>query len=74
MPHCAAIFWGSDMVVVHNLAWGKACGDLDGQGSSATDSYGGEALGSLKAVLRGRTVKVGKSCQPSLTMPLLTAA
>jgi hypothetical protein len=60
MPHCAAIFWGEELTVVHNLAWGKARGHLDGQGSSGKSSYSGEALGSLSKVLRGRTVKVGK--------------
>ncbi|KAI8940731.1 hypothetical protein NX059_001996 [Plenodomus lindquistii] len=60
MPHCAAIFWGDDLTVVHNLAWGKARGDLDGQGTRAHDSYAHEALGTLRTVLRGRTVKVGK--------------
>ena len=60
IPHCAAIFWGSDLSIVHNLAWGKASGNLDGQGARASDSYSGEALSSLKAVLRGRTVKVGR--------------
>lgn len=60
MPHCAAIFWGKDLTVIHNLAWGKARGELDGQATSASESYGNEALGTLKAVLRGRTVKVGK--------------
>lgn len=60
MPHCAAIFWGSDLTVIHNLAWGKARGDVDGQASSANDSYSNEALTTLRAVLRGRTVKVGK--------------
>jgi PAS domain-containing protein/NTP pyrophosphatase (non-canonical NTP hydrolase) len=60
MPHCAAIFWGKDMIVIHNLAWEKARGGLDGQATSARDSYGHEALSTLRTVLRGRTVKVGK--------------
>jgi hypothetical protein len=60
MPHCAAIFWGERLTIVHNLAWSKARGDLDGQGSSGSDSYSGEALSTLAKVLRGRTVKVGK--------------
>ncbi|KAF1829678.1 putative histidine kinase HHK12p [Decorospora gaudefroyi] len=58
MPHCAAIFWGSDLTVIHNLAWEKARGGLDGQATSARDSYENEALGTLRTVLRGRTVKV----------------
>ncbi|KAH9872854.1 hypothetical protein J1614_005248 [Plenodomus biglobosus] len=58
MPHCAAVFWGSDLTVIHNLAWGKARGTLDGQATSARDSYAHEALGTLRTVLRGRTVKV----------------
>ncbi|KAH5157101.1 hypothetical protein HBH69_082310 [Parastagonospora nodorum] len=58
MPHCAAIFWGERLAVVHNLAWQKARGDLDGQGSTGENSYGGEAMGTLSKVLRGRTVKV----------------
>ncbi|OAL51252.1 two component histidine kinase 1 [Pyrenochaeta sp. DS3sAY3a] len=58
MPHCAAIFWGDRLTVIHNLAWGRARGDLDGQGSSANESYSDEALSTLRAVLRGRTVKV----------------
>ncbi|KAF2680177.1 two component histidine kinase 1 [Lentithecium fluviatile CBS 122367] len=58
IPHCAAIFWGSSLSVVHNLAWGKARGQLDGQGTSAVDTYGEEALSSLRAALRGRTCKV----------------
>lgn len=60
MPHCSAIFWGQDLVVIHNLAWEKARGGLDGQATLARDSYGHEALGTLRTVLRGRTVKVGK--------------
>lgn len=60
MPHCAAIFWGPEQTVIHNLAWEKARGGLDGQAASAQKSYGGEALGTLRTVLRGRTVKVGK--------------
>jgi hypothetical protein len=60
IPHCAAIFWGSSLSIVHNLAWGKARGDLDGQGRSADDTYSNEALSSLRATLRGRTCKVGK--------------
>jgi hypothetical protein len=60
MPHCAAIFWGDRLTVVHNLAWGKARGDLDGQGTVSHDTYSGEAMGTLTKVLRGRTVKVGK--------------
>jgi hypothetical protein len=60
MPHCAAIFWGKDMIVIHNLAWEKARGGLDGQATRARDSYNHEALGTLRTVLRGRTVKVGK--------------
>ena len=60
MPHCAAIFWGPDLVVIHNLAWEKARGGLDGQSTCARESYGHEALGTLRTVLRGRTVKVGK--------------
>ncbi|KAH6866645.1 two component histidine kinase 1 [Alternaria rosae] len=58
MPHCSAIFWGQDLVVIHNLAWEKARGGLDGQATLARDSYGHEALGTLRTVLRGRTVKV----------------
>jgi hypothetical protein len=60
MPHCAAIFWEQDLTVIHNLAWEKARGGLDGQATSARDSYGHEALGTLRTVTRGRTVKVGK--------------
>ncbi|KAL7771829.1 hypothetical protein CFE70_001779 [Pyrenophora teres f. teres 0-1] len=60
MPHCAAIFWGTDLIVIHNLAWEKARGGLDGQATNARNSYSHEALGTLKTVLRGRTVKVGK--------------
>ncbi|KAF2854285.1 two component histidine kinase 1 [Plenodomus tracheiphilus IPT5] len=58
MPHCAAIFWGNDLTVIHNLAWERARGGLDGQATCARDSYQHEALGSLQTVLRGRTVKV----------------
>jgi len=66
IPHCAAIFWGSGFSIVHNLAWGKARGDLDGQGKAAVDTYSIEALGALRAALRGRTCKVGKlaPCDP----------
>ncbi|KAJ4366943.1 hypothetical protein N0V83_007473 [Neocucurbitaria cava] len=60
MPHCAAIFWGNDLSIIHNLAWGRACGNLDGQGAAAQAGYSSEALSTLRAVLRGRTVKVGK--------------
>ncbi|KAF2637866.1 hypothetical protein P280DRAFT_552005 [Massarina eburnea CBS 473.64] len=58
IPHAAALFWGSDLAIVHNLAWGKASGNLDGQGSRAYDSYSDSALSSLKTSIRGRTVKV----------------
>jgi hypothetical protein len=60
MPHCAALFWGSSLTVIHNSAWAKARGSLDGQGSSASDAYKAEALSALQTVARGRTVKVGK--------------
>jgi hypothetical protein len=60
MPHCAAIFWGNKLTIVHNLAWAKARDDLDGQGTSGHESYPEEAVGTLVKVLRGRTVKVGK--------------
>lgn len=46
--------------MVHNLAWEKGRGKLDGQASLARETYGHEALGTLRTVLRGRTVKVGK--------------
>ncbi|KAF2107500.1 putative histidine kinase HHK12p [Lophiotrema nucula] len=59
IPHCAAIFWGDGLSTIHNLAWGKATGSLDGQGKSAKGSYSQEALSALRAALRGRTVKVG---------------
>jgi hypothetical protein len=59
MPHCAAIFWGEKLTVVHNLAWAKRRGQLNGQGISGHDSYSGEALSTLFKSLRGRTVKVG---------------
>ncbi|KAF1953152.1 two component histidine kinase 1 [Byssothecium circinans] len=58
IPHAAAIFWGSELVIVHNLAWGKASGNLDGQGCKAYGSYSDAALSSLKTAIRGRTVKV----------------
>ncbi|KAF2004483.1 two component histidine kinase 1 [Amniculicola lignicola CBS 123094] len=60
VPHCAAIFWGEDFHIVHNLAWGKGTASFDMQGSPA-DTHGelsGEALRSLRAAARGRTVKV----------------
>ncbi|KAL1608200.1 hypothetical protein SLS60_003139 [Paraconiothyrium brasiliense] len=53
IPHCAAIFWGKDLSIVHNLAWGKARGDLDGQGSRAGETYSEEALSALRAAVRG---------------------
>ncbi|KAF1942080.1 two component histidine kinase 1 [Clathrospora elynae] len=58
MPHCAAIFWGNELTVLHNLAWERARGGLDGQASNARDTYGSEALHALRTVQRGRTVKV----------------
>ncbi|CAI6333788.1 unnamed protein product [Periconia digitata] len=58
IPHPAAIFWGSDLAIAHNLAWGKARGDMDGQGTSAHDSYSEEALSALSVAMRGRTIKV----------------
>ncbi|KAF2738583.1 two component histidine kinase 1 [Polyplosphaeria fusca] len=58
VPHCAAVFWGDELSIIHNLAWGKATGNLDGQGASARESYSGEALTSILAAVRGRTVKV----------------
>ncbi len=60
MPHCAALFWGHDLVVIGNLAWERARGNFDGQAVRASDSYGNEALSTLRVVLRGRSVKVGK--------------
>ncbi|CAG5169322.1 uncharacterized protein ALTATR162_LOCUS7026 [Alternaria atra] len=57
MPHCAAIFWGSDLTVVYNLAWGRARSNLDGQGTSANYSYSDEGLRALRSVVRGRSVK-----------------
>ncbi|KAH7386991.1 hypothetical protein DE146DRAFT_680816 [Phaeosphaeria sp. MPI-PUGE-AT-0046c] len=58
MPHCAAIFWGERLTAVHNLAWEKARGGKDGQGTVSEEAYGGEAMGTLLKSLRGRTVKV----------------
>jgi hypothetical protein len=66
IPHCAAIFWGDQLGVVYNLAWERARGDADGQGSSALETYSGEAQSSLRSALRGRTIKVGKLA-PSLS-------
>jgi PAS domain S-box-containing protein len=60
MPHCAAIFWGSELTVIANTAWNKARGSWDGQGTSALKSYRAEALSTLQRVVRGRTIKVGK--------------
>ncbi|KAF2715069.1 hypothetical protein K504DRAFT_469383 [Pleomassaria siparia CBS 279.74] len=59
IPHPTAIFWGKDLAVAHNLAWGKATGKLDGQGARAVDSYSDDAVISLQSSLRGRTAKVG---------------
>ncbi|KAJ4302989.1 hypothetical protein N0V90_001880 [Kalmusia sp. IMI 367209] len=53
IPHCAAVFWGHDLSIVHNLAWAKARGDLDGQGTRAADSYTTEALSALRSAVRG---------------------
>ncbi|KAF1933410.1 two component histidine kinase 1 [Didymella exigua CBS 183.55] len=58
MTHCCAIFWGSELTVIANSTWGKARGNLDGQGTSALRTYKAEALSTLQRVLRGRTVKV----------------
>ena len=70
MPHGAALFWGNDFTVIHNQAWERARGGLDGQASSANDSYVNEALSTLRVVLRGRSVKVGKH-EKSPGIPLL---
>jgi hypothetical protein len=59
MPHSAAIFWGESFTVVHNLAWARRRGRLNGQGCSGHESYSGEALSTLIKVIRGRTIKVG---------------
>lgn len=61
MTHCTAIFWGSDLTVIANTAWTKARGKLDGQSTSALQTYKAEALSTLQRVVRGRTVKVGKN-------------
>ena len=61
MSHCTAIFWGSELTVIANVAWERARGSLDGQGTSALRTYKAEALSTLQRVVRGRTVKVGKS-------------
>ncbi|KAF2474121.1 two component histidine kinase 1 [Lindgomyces ingoldianus] len=58
IPHCTAIFWGNDLAIIHNLAWGKVTRNFGGQGARAHDSYSGEALSALNAAVRGRTVKV----------------
>lgn len=74
MPHCAAVFWGERLTAVHNLAWEKARGDKDGQGTISEEAYGGEALGTLLKSFRGRTVKVGKHrWQPDNTRPAANA-
>ncbi|KAF2811370.1 uncharacterized protein BDZ99DRAFT_461454 [Mytilinidion resinicola] len=57
-PHPACVFWGDDLSIIHNLAWGKATGNLDGQGIRAHDAFEGEALGCIKTSVRGHTVKV----------------
>ncbi|OCK85509.1 two component histidine kinase 1 [Lepidopterella palustris CBS 459.81] len=57
-PHPSCIFWGKDLAVVHNLAWGTATRYHDGQGGRANDCFSGEALSSIQTSIRGRTVKV----------------
>ncbi|OCL02426.1 two component histidine kinase 1 [Glonium stellatum] len=57
-PHPACVFWGNELVIIHNLAWGKACGDHDGQGANVQDRFSGEALGAIHTSIRGHTVKV----------------
>ncbi|KAF2795312.1 putative histidine kinase HHK12p [Melanomma pulvis-pyrius CBS 109.77] len=58
IPHPAAIFWGDDLAIVHNVAWDKATKSMGAQGARAVDNYPEEALISLHSSMRGRTVKV----------------
>jgi hypothetical protein len=71
IPHPAAIFWGSDLGIIYNMAWDNAREDKDGQGTRAHDTYSEEALSALAVATRGRTIKVGKI--PRFSLPASTA-
>ncbi|KKY37852.1 putative two component histidine kinase 1 [Diaporthe ampelina] len=58
LPHPAAVFWGSQLSLVHNFAWGAATNYHDGQGHPAIDYYRGEARSALQSAVTGRTVRI----------------
>ncbi|POS73398.1 hypothetical protein DHEL01_v208212 [Diaporthe helianthi] len=58
LPHPAAVFWGAELSILHNFAWGQATKYHDGQGRPAVEKYRGEARSSLQSAVTGRTVRI----------------
>lgn len=54
LPYAAAIFWGDDLIMIHNSAWDAISGALSGQGKRAVDLLGDEAMGRLRATMTGK--------------------
>ncbi|KAI3396509.1 hypothetical protein diail_12129 [Diaporthe ilicicola] len=57
-PHPAAVFWGSQLSLVHNFAWGATSNYHDGQGGPAAYYLRGEARSALQSAVTGRTVRI----------------
>lgn len=59
LPHPAAVFWGSQLSLVHNFAWGAATNYHEGQGHPAIEYYRGESRSALQSAVTGRSVRIG---------------
>ena len=60
LPYAAAIFWGDDLIMIHNSAWEAISGALCGQGKKASELLGREAIGRLRATMLGQVHDVGR--------------
>lgn len=55
-PHPACVFWGEEMVSIHNGEWTKATG-LAGQGKTQRDNVSADAFNALSASLQDKAQK-----------------
>lgn len=58
LPHPAAVFWGSDLCIVHNIAWCVAWRDEKCSGKIARECFPQDGLKALESTLSGYTVEV----------------
>ncbi|KAK3065186.1 hypothetical protein LTS18_006736 [Coniosporium uncinatum] len=57
LPHPAAIYWGQDLILVHNDAWKQAAGGDTTLGKSHVDELSKETVSILRATIVGRTAR-----------------